>query len=292
MLVAMVTTRVFDTVPGLCYASVMHCDDEAAKQQKTWLLLVAVVTCHLILKSFFWGGDKWIKPLCSDEMKINCSFENGFCFWRHDADDDGDWMRKKGPSVPGLTGPSFDHTFANQSGKHQHLFSILHHPVPIMWISSSRLHCGRVLIHTIQSSFLGYYIITQMNPRNSEEIFRVRSLPLAPTTEPTCLKFWLVLFTVTEQAAERLMRIWNNLNLTLLVFCSLRYHMFGEDVWRLTVNTERDSILTLLFQKEGNYGNNWNYGQITVNNTTDQTVSLTNSRGNEAINVSMMSHWR
>ncbi|KAK2827759.1 hypothetical protein Q7C36_018685 [Tachysurus vachellii] len=137
----------------------------------------------------------------SNEVKINCSFENGFCFWRHDADDDGDWMRKKGPSVPGLTGPSFDHTFANQSG---------------------------------------YYIITQMNPRNSEEIFRVRSLPLAPTTEPTCLRFW--------------------------------YHMYGEDVWRLTVNTERDSILTLLFQKEGNYGNNWNYGQITVNNTTDQTI--------------------
>lgn len=55
--------------------------------------------------------------LCSDEAKINCSFEEGFCFWRHDADDDGDWLRKNGSSLPSLTGPSVDHTLANLSGK-------------------------------------------------------------------------------------------------------------------------------------------------------------------------------
>ncbi|KAG7320698.1 hypothetical protein KOW79_015113 [Hemibagrus wyckioides] len=137
----------------------------------------------------------------SNEMKINCSFEDGFCFWRHDAGDDGDWMRKKGSSLPALTGPSFDHTFANQSG---------------------------------------YYIITPFSPRNWEKIFRLRSLPLTSTPEPVCLRFW--------------------------------YHMFGEDVWRLMVNMERDSNLTVLVQKEGNHGNNWNYGQITLNHTTDLTI--------------------
>ncbi|KAK3555556.1 hypothetical protein QTP86_021783 [Hemibagrus guttatus] len=86
----------------------------------------------------------------SNEMKINCSFEDGFCFWRHDAGDDGDWIRKKGSSLPALTGPSFDHTFANQSG---------------------------------------YYIITPFSPRNWEKIFRLRSLPLTSTAEPVCLRF-------------------------------------------------------------------------------------------------------
>lgn len=55
--------------------------------------------------------------------------------------------------------------------------------------------------------------------------------------------------------------------------------MFGEDVWRLMVNAERDSNLTVLVQKEGNHGNNWNYGQITLNHTTDLTVSSTSGSG-------------
>lgn len=54
--------------------------------------------------------------------------------------------------------------------------------------------------------------------------------------------------------------------------------MFGEDVWRLTVSTERDSRVTLLFQKEGNYGDNWNYGQVTINHTADHTVRITNRK--------------
>ncbi|XP_017347442.1 enteropeptidase [Ictalurus punctatus] len=137
----------------------------------------------------------------SNEAKINCSFEEGFCFWRQDADGDGDWMRKNGSSLPALSGPNFDHTFANQSG---------------------------------------YYIITPTSPGSWEKIFRLRSFPLAPATESMCLRFW--------------------------------YHMFGENVRRLTVNAERNSNVVILFQKEGNYGNNWNYGQVTIKDTTNQTI--------------------
>ncbi|KAF4077220.1 hypothetical protein AMELA_G00205530 [Ameiurus melas] len=137
----------------------------------------------------------------SNEAKINCSFEEGFCFWRQDADGDGDWIRKNGSSLPALSGPSFDHTFANQSG---------------------------------------YYIITPTSPGSWEKIFRLRSVPLAPATESMCLRFW--------------------------------YHMFGENVRRLSVHAERNSNIMILFQKQGNYGNNWNYGQVTIKDTTNQTI--------------------
>lgn len=50
-----------------------------------------------------------------------------------------------------------------------------------------------------------------------------------------------------------------------------RYHMFGEDVHRLHVLLLQDAV-TLVFQKEGNYGDSWNYGQVTLNLTTDTTV--------------------
>lgn len=50
-----------------------------------------------------------------------------------------------------------------------------------------------------------------------------------------------------------------------------RYHMFGEGVHRLHVLLLRDTA-TLVFQKEGNYGDNWNYGQVTLNLTTTTTV--------------------
>ncbi|XP_053334760.1 enteropeptidase [Clarias gariepinus] len=139
--------------------------------------------------------------LLSNEEKINCSFEEGFCFWRHDADDEGDWMRKSGSSSPPGFGPSFDHTFANQSG---------------------------------------YYIITPVSPGSWDKMFRLRSLPLAPASEPTCLRFW--------------------------------YYMFGEDFLSLRVISQRDSNITVLFQKEGNYGNSWTYGQITINDGTNQMI--------------------
>lgn len=57
-----------------------------------------------------------------------------------------------------------------------------------------------------------------------------------------------------------------------------RYHMFGEHVHRLRVLLEQKSSpdtsnTTTVFEKEGNYGDNWNYGQVTLNLTTETTVS-------------------
>ncbi|TNM84403.1 hypothetical protein fugu_008581 [Takifugu bimaculatus] len=49
------------------------------------------------------------------------------------------------------------------------------------------------------------------------------------------------------------------------------YHMFGEDVHRLHVLLLQNAT-TLVFQKEGNYGDRWNYGQVTLNLTTETTV--------------------
>lgn len=50
--------------------------------------------------------------------------------------------------------------------------------------------------------------------------------------------------------------------------------MFGVEVWRLRVTKEEGSSATVLFQKEGNYGDNWNYAQATLNITEDAVVSL------------------
>ncbi|KAH0517716.1 Enteropeptidase [Microtus ochrogaster] len=51
----------------------------------------------------------------SNDEKINCTFEDGFCFWVQDLDDDNEWARIRGPQFPLFTGPSFDHTFGNDS---------------------------------------------------------------------------------------------------------------------------------------------------------------------------------
>ncbi|KAI4889773.1 hypothetical protein NFI96_017910 [Prochilodus magdalenae] len=145
----------------------------------------------------------WAESLShlTNEEKITCSFEEGFCFWRQEPEDDGNWIRVSGSTFPTLTGPSFDHTLGNQSG---------------------------------------YYIVTPNSPGNWLKIFRINSLPLTSAVGDVCLRFW--------------------------------YHMFGEDVFRLVVKSEQGSIGTILFQKDGNYGDNWNYAQITINNTADQTI--------------------
>ena len=48
--------------------------------------------------------------------------------------------------------------------------------------------------------------------------------------------------------------------------------MFGEEVHRLQVFLE-DSTVTVVFQRDGNYGDNWNYGQVTLHLTTETKVS-------------------
>ncbi|XP_016430936.1 enteropeptidase [Sinocyclocheilus rhinocerous] len=140
-------------------------------------------------------------PTACHEEKINCSFEENFCHWRQDFNDDGDWLRAQGATVPPDTGPSFDHTTGDQSG---------------------------------------YYIVTPRTPGSQDKKIRIYSLPLTPTKESVCLQFW--------------------------------YHMFGEEVWRLTVTAQESSSVTVLFQKEGNYGDSWNYGQATLNITAEAVL--------------------
>lgn len=49
--------------------------------------------------------------------------------------------------------------------------------------------------------------------------------------------------------------------------------MFGKDVHRFQVLLLVEPTFTVLFQKDGNYGDSWNYGQVTLNLTTMATVS-------------------
>lgn len=44
--------------------------------------------------------------------------------------------------------------------------------------------------------------------------------------------------------------------------------MFGINVYKFSINISDDQNLEkTIFQKEGNYGENWNYGQVTLNET-------------------------
>ncbi|KAK2540965.1 Tmprss15 [Columba guinea] len=133
--------------------------------------------------------------------KINCTFEDGLCYWIQDLDDDSDWERVQGPNFPFMSGPDFDHTLGNESG---------------------------------------FYISTPIGIGFIEERVRIRSLPLV-SSDPSCLSFW--------------------------------YFMYSPNVYRLRViiSNEHGSE-KIIFQKEGNYGNNWNYGQVTLNETYDFKV--------------------
>ncbi|XP_053513889.1 enteropeptidase [Artibeus jamaicensis] len=136
--------------------------------------------------------------------KINCNFEDGFCFWIQDLNDDNDWERTRGETFPPFTGPDFDHTFGNVSG---------------------------------------FYISTPTGPGGRQERVQLLSLPLKPSLEPVCLSFW--------------------------------YYMYGENVYKLSINISSDQNLEkIIFQKEGNYGENWNYGQVTINETVEFKVSF------------------
>ncbi|XP_058919857.1 enteropeptidase isoform X2 [Kogia breviceps] len=136
--------------------------------------------------------------------KINCKFEDGFCFWIQDLNDDNEWERIQGSTFPPSTGPNFDHTFGNDSG---------------------------------------FYISTPTGPGGRQERVRLLSLLLDPTLEPVCLSFW--------------------------------YYMYGENVCNLSINISSDENMEKrIFQKEGNYGENWNYGQVTLNETMEFKVAF------------------
>uniref|UniRef100_A0A4W4EDD0 Transmembrane serine protease 15 n=1 Tax=Electrophorus electricus TaxID=8005 RepID=A0A4W4EDD0_ELEEL len=166
-----------------------------------WLLSSEVTvefSSNLIINEQGFSATYWAEDIThlSNEEKINCTFEEGFCFWRQDHEDDDDWIRAKGFTFPALTGPLYDHTLGNESG---------------------------------------YYIITQSSQGYWRKAYRIQSLPLASENGSVCLRFW--------------------------------YHMYGMDVWRLIIMTKHESAISTLFLKEGNYGDNWNYGQITINHT-------------------------
>uniref|UniRef100_A0A087YLI9 Transmembrane serine protease 15 n=1 Tax=Poecilia formosa TaxID=48698 RepID=A0A087YLI9_POEFO len=98
--------------------------------------------------------------------------------------------------------------------------------------------------HTMGNSS-GFYLVTPMSPGQWEKRFWLQSLPLTPSPHPTCLSFW--------------------------------YHMFGVDVHRLRVVLRPslpDADAIVLFQKDGNYGDTWNYGQVTLNLTSDAMVEF------------------
>ncbi|XP_040440240.1 enteropeptidase [Falco naumanni] len=133
--------------------------------------------------------------------KVNCTFEDGFCYWIQDLDDDSNWERVQGPTFPFMSGPDFDHTFGNMSG---------------------------------------FYISTPIGLGFREERVRILSLPLN-SSDSSCLSFW--------------------------------YFMYGTNVYRLRVSvSNKHGLEKIIFQKEGNYGNNWHYGQVTLNETSDFKV--------------------
>ncbi|XP_009067781.1 PREDICTED: enteropeptidase, partial [Acanthisitta chloris] len=133
--------------------------------------------------------------------KVTCTFEDGFCYWIQDLDDDSDWDRVQGPTFPFMSGPDFDHTFGNLSG---------------------------------------FYISTPIGLGFGEERVRILSLPLV-SSDTYCLSFW--------------------------------YFMYSTNVYRLTVSISNEyGLEKIVFEKEGNYGNNWNYGQVTLNETSDFKV--------------------
>ncbi|XP_036737451.2 enteropeptidase [Manis pentadactyla] len=140
----------------------------------------------------------------NNSEKINCNFEDGFCFWVQDLNDDNEWERVQGNTFPPLTGPNFDHTFGNVSG---------------------------------------FYISTPTGPGGRQERVGLLSLSLDPMLEPVCLSFW--------------------------------YFMYGENVYKLSINISSDQNMEkTVFQKEGNYGENWNYGQVTLNETVGFKIAF------------------
>lgn len=48
---------------------------------------------------------------------MECDFEEGLCGWTQDNTDQMDWTRHQGPTDTGKTGPKYDHSFMNLTGK-------------------------------------------------------------------------------------------------------------------------------------------------------------------------------
>ncbi|XP_055500199.1 enteropeptidase [Leucoraja erinacea] len=149
----------------------------------------------------------------SNEEKINCNFQDGYCHWRQDPMNVADWQRMNGPSYPPFTGPNDDHTYGNRSG---------------------------------------YYIVTPMKMSNMIIKVRLVSLELSAASKPSCISFW--------------------------------YHMHGISFSHLNVSIVSDQMREIMFAKEGDYGDQWNYGQFTVNETSAVRVVFEAERGYGTMN--------
>uniref|UniRef100_A0AAQ4QPI7 Transmembrane serine protease 15 n=1 Tax=Gasterosteus aculeatus aculeatus TaxID=481459 RepID=A0AAQ4QPI7_GASAC len=98
---------------------------------------------------------------------------------------------------------------------------------------------GPSVDHTLNNSS-GFYMVTPLSPGQWLKSFRMHSLRLSAQPQLMCLSFW--------------------------------YHMFGEDVHRLRVLLSGPPVIVVI-QRDGNYGDNWNYGQVTLNLTTETVVN-------------------
>uniref|UniRef100_A0A8C8R6P3 Transmembrane serine protease 15 n=1 Tax=Pelusios castaneus TaxID=367368 RepID=A0A8C8R6P3_9SAUR len=117
--------------------------------------------------------------------KINCDFEDGFCYWSQDLEDDNEWERINGSTFPFMSGPNYDHTYGNISG---------------------------------------FYISTPIGFTGRQERVRLFSLPLVPASDPFCLSFW--------------------------------YHMYGTEVYRLSINI-MNAINHFYYFYSNNFTNNY-----------------------------------
>ncbi|XP_006873219.1 PREDICTED: enteropeptidase [Chrysochloris asiatica] len=142
--------------------------------------------------------------------KINCNFEDGFCFWIQDLNDDNEWERIRGNTFPPFTGPNFDHTLGNISVIRSEQFL------------EKKSMLDRMSVKSVKPS-----------------------------------KNWIdTVVTTTGSSKARL------------------YYMYGENVYKLSINISTDQNEKTVFQKEGNYGENWNYGQVTLNETVEFKVAF------------------
>jgi hypothetical protein len=62
-------------------------------------------------------------------------------------------------------------------------------------------------------------------------------------------------------------------NPNISAFFQTRYHMYGQNVYKLSINlTSDENTEKTIFERQGNYGENWNYGQVTLNETVEFKV--------------------
>ncbi|KAJ7419672.1 hypothetical protein WISP_52507 [Willisornis vidua] len=186
------------------------------KRKRAGLAISVTFARALSLTQHITGeGSEMKRFLFTDFEKVNCTFEDGFCYWIQDLDDDSDWDRVQGPTFPPMSGPEFDHTFGNFSAK-------------------DLIHTQKLILHAQR---------------------------IDETKTENCHFEYVKTFFVKLD--------------TMYVLILVSYFMYGANVYLLRVSIKNEHGLEkVIFKKEGNYGNKWNYGQVTLNETSDFKVIL------------------